>query len=351
MTRFIPRRCAAALCAAFFACAPTTPPAAAEPEVVLKLHHFLSPKAPAHAKMLVPWAERVEQASGGRLKIEVFPAMTLGGKPPQLIRQLRDGVVDLVWTVNGYTPGVFVRTEVFELPFVHTNNAAATNLAMRELFDSHLAADYRGVKVLALHVHGGNGFHTVDQPIRSAADLAGLKMRTPTRTGSWILEALDAAPVGMPVPELPQALSRKVVDGALIPWEIIPPLKLQELTQYQIEGENSVRFGNTVFQISMNEGAWNRLPPDLQKIITEQTGEAWLREIGAIWTAAEAGGLGAALKAGNQHIELGAADMAEFREKLDPVVARWIAEVNDKGVDGRALVEAARAAIAKHSAQ
>jgi TRAP-type C4-dicarboxylate transport system substrate-binding protein len=324
-------------------------PAWSAPEVTLKLHHFLSPKAPAHAKMLVPWAERVERASGGRLKIEIYPAMTLGGKPPQLIRQLRDGVVDIVWVVNGYTPGVFPRTEVFELPFIHTNDAVATNLAMRELFASHLAADYDGIKVLALHVHGGNGFHTVDKPVRAAADLAGLKMRTPTRTGSWILEELGATPIGMPVPELPQALSRKVVDGALIPWEIIPPLKLQELTGYQIEGKDKARFGNTVFQISMNEQSWNKLPLDLQKIIADHSGEDWWREVGELWTGWEAGGLNVALKAGNEHIELPAAEMARFREKLEPVVERWIAEMNAKGIDGRALVDAARAAVARHA--
>ena len=348
MPRSIPRKIAAVCAALSLAFAA---PAAAEPEFTLKLHHFLSPKSAAHAKMLAPWAERVGKASGGRLKIEIYPSMTLGGKPPQLVRQLRDGVVDLIWTVNGYTPGVFPRSEVFELPFVHTNSAVATNLAMRDLFESRLAGDYQGIKVLALHVHGGNGFHTVEKPVRSVGDLAGLKMRTPTRTGSWILEALGATPVGMPVPELPQALSRKVVDGALIPWEIIPPLKLQELTKYQIEGGDSVRFGNTVFQISMSEGAWNNLPPDLQKVITDHTGEDWWREIGEIWTGTEAGGLNAALKAGNEHIELSDAEMARFREKLDPVVERWIAEVGEKGIDGRALVEAARAAIARHSAQ
>ena len=347
MTQVVFRRIAA-FCAALsvvFAA-----PALAEPEVTLKMHHFLSPKAPAHTKMLIPWAERVEKASGGRLKIEIYPAMTLGGKPPQLIRQLRDGVVDLVWTVNGYTPGVFVRTEVFELPFIHTNNAAATNLAMRDMFETHLAPDYKGVKVLALHVHGGNGFHTVDTPIRSVADFADLKMRTPTRTGSWLLEALGATPVGMPLPELPQALSRKVVDGMLIPWEIILPFKLQELTNYQIEGENSVRFGNTVFQVAMNEDSWGNLPPDLQKALTDNTGPDWLREAGELWTSWEAGGLNAAVEAGNEHIELGDAEMARFREKLDPVVERWIAEVEESEIDGRALVEAARAAIARHSA-
>jgi hypothetical protein len=91
---------------------------------------------------------------------------TSGGKPPDLITQARDGVVDLVWTVNGYTPALFPRSEVFELPFVHVDNLVATNLAMREMFDKHLATEYGGVKVMWLHVHAGQGFHMVDSRLR-----------------------------------------------------------------------------------------------------------------------------------------------------------------------------------------
>src|SRR5688572_9195034 len=112
-------------------------------QTTLKLHHFLGPKAPAQTQMLEPWAQRVEKAAGGKVKIEIFPSMSLGGKPPQLINQARDGVVDIIWTVNGYTAGLFPRSEVFELPFVHTNDPSATNLAMRAMYAKYLAADYK----------------------------------------------------------------------------------------------------------------------------------------------------------------------------------------------------------------
>ena len=194
-------------------------------DFTLKLHHLLGPKAPAHTQMLEPWVKKVEELSKGRVKIDIYPAMSLGGKPPQLVRQVRDGVVDLIWTVNGYTPGLFPRTEVFELPFIHTNDPVATNLAMREMFDEYLSEEYRGMKVMFLHVHQGQAIQMVDKVVRKPSDFAGTKIRIPTRTGAWVLEALGAAPVSMPVPDLPQALSKKVVDGALIPWEIIPPLK------------------------------------------------------------------------------------------------------------------------------
>lgn len=318
-------------------------------EYTLKLHHFLGPKAPAHSKMLVPWVKKIEEASNGRVKIDIYPAMSLGGKPPQLIRQVRDGVVDLVWTVNGYTPGLFPRTEVFELPFIHTNDPVATNLAMREMFEEDLAEEYKGIEVMFLHVHQGQGIHMVDKPVRKPSDLAGTKLRIPTRTGAWVIEALNAAPAAMPVPALPQALSKKVVDGALIPWEIIPPLKLQDLTQYQIEGANKTRFGTTTFQVSMNGDSWEGLPKDIQKIFKDASDEAWVREVGEIWSKSDDFGIGLAKKAGNTHIILSDAETAEFKKVLEPVVDRWINEVADQGIDGKALVAKARKLIAKYS--
>jgi TRAP-type C4-dicarboxylate transport system substrate-binding protein len=324
-------------------------PAVAQDQVNLKLHHFLGPKSPAHVNMLVPWTERVAKASGGKVKIEVFPSMTLGGKPPDLIKQVRDGVVDLIWTVNGYTPALFPRSEAFELPFVHVNNLEATNLAMREMFDKHLAPEYAGTKVMWLHVHAGQAFHMVDSPVRKPEDLVGKKMRIPTRTGAWILEALGATAVGMPVPDLPPALSKKVVDGALVPWEIVPSLKLHQLTKYQIEGKGRIRFGTTTFQVSMNEAKWNSLPPAIQKAFLDSSGEDWWRAVGKMWNENEDPGIDLIKKAGNTHIELSEAEMAPFRAKLEPVVQRWIDEVSQKGINGKELVDVARKTIAKYS--
>ena len=141
--------------------------AQAEPEFTLRFHHFLGPKSPAQVKMIEPWAKRIEEASKGRIKIDIYPSMSLGGKPPELIRQARDGVVDIIWTVNGYTAGLFPRSEVFELPFIHTNDPAATNLAMAEMYEKYLADEYKGVKPLFLHVHAGQAIHMVDTPVTS----------------------------------------------------------------------------------------------------------------------------------------------------------------------------------------
>ncbi|WP_194098365.1 TRAP transporter substrate-binding protein [Marivivens aquimaris] len=315
----------------------------------LKLHHFLSERSPAHQQMLVPWAERVEELTEGRVDIEVYPSMTLGGRPPELVQQARDGVVDLIWTLNGYTPGLFPRTEVFELPTVFVNDPTAANLAMREMFDEYLAEEYKGLEVMFLQAHAGNALHMVDADVRSPADLEGLKLRTPSRTGAWVIEALGASPVAMPVPELPQALSKKVVEGALIPWEIIPALQLQEQTDYQIEGPDMTRFGTSIFQVSMNKDVWESLPADIQDAFRQASNEEWLTEVGGIWRGADDFGINMATEAGNTHVTLSAEEYAAFEEPMNGVVDRWIEEANGAGLDGNGLVEAARAAIASHA--
>ena len=319
-------------------------------DYTLKLHHFLGEQAPAHTEMLVPWARQVEENSGGRVKIEIYPAMTLGGRPPELIQQVRDGVVDLIWTVNGYTPGLFPRTEVFELPNVYQNDPKAANLAMCAMYEEQLAEDYAGVEPMFLHVHAGQALHTRDTRVESPEDVVGMNLRIPTRTGAWIIEALGANPAAMPVPELPQALQKGVVDGALIPFEIVPALKVQDQTEYQIEMQDEGRFGNTTFQVSMNQAKWDSLPPDIQQAFRDASGCEWWGEVGDIWRASDDFGLKVATDSGNEHIVLSEEASEAFRQKMEPVVQRWIDEVEGAGIDGQALVDEARRQIEENTA-
>jgi TRAP-type C4-dicarboxylate transport system substrate-binding protein len=318
---------------------------AQSPEVELKLHHFLGPKSPAQVKMFEPWAASIADASNGRVKIEIYPSMSLGGSPPQLFRQVVDGVVDIIWLVNGYTPGLFPRTEIFELPTVFTNDIAATNLAMSDMFDEWIAPDFEDVHVLFLHVHAGQAIQMASKLVRTPDDTKGLKLRVPGPTGNAVVEAMGATPVTMPVPDLPQALSTNAVDGALIPWEIIPALQLYEATQYQIEGPDQNRFGTTTFQVSMNKQRWEGLPDDLKAVFDEHCGEEWLRTIAGIWRASDDGGIALAVENGNEHVVLTEDEMAAFNTALAPVVDAWVEE-HSGDFDAVGLADAARAAIA-----
>jgi len=324
------------------------PSAQAQETVTLTVHHFLSATAPTHAAFIEPWARRLEAESEGRLKFEIFPSMTLGGKAPELYQQVRDGVADIVWTVIGYTPGVFPRAEVFELPTVHRGSATVTNLAIQDIFDEYLAEDFREVQPILVHVHAGNALHTVDREVRAIGDVAGLKLRTPTRTGAWMIEAWGAEPVGMPLPEVPQALSRGVVDGVLIPFEVVLPLKIHEMTEYSVEGLDARRFGTAVFLFAMNRERYESLPEDLRALIDAHSGAHIAADAGRVWDAVEPrvkdtiGGDGQTL------MQLKPEAMAAFIDAGEAVVERWIQEAGERGLDGSTLVAAARAAVERH---
>jgi TRAP-type C4-dicarboxylate transport system substrate-binding protein len=164
-----------------------------------------------------------------------------------------------------------------------------------------------------------------------------------------VLDALGAAAIQMAVPDVPAALSKKVVDGTLLPWEIIPPLKLQNQVDYFIEGAEETRFGNTTFQVSMNKARFDGLPADIQKAFKDASGRDWWGKVGEYWRASDDFGIGLAVKAGKTHVTLTEAETAVFAAALAPVVDRWIAEVSGAGIDGAALVAAARGAIAANA--
>ena len=198
----------------------------------------MAPQSNVWLTMHKPWMEKVEKESGGRIKFEGYPAMQLGGTPVQLYDQAKDGVVDIVWTLPGNTAGRFPRIEVFELPFM-MNNAEATSKAYWEYVQTVAPDEFKDVQVLALHVHGPGMFHTKDKLIKTADDLRGMKVRGPTRQITKMLGYLGATPVGMPLPQIPDALSKGTIDGCVIPWEVVPSVKVHELTKFHSEFDNS----------------------------------------------------------------------------------------------------------------
>ncbi len=294
-------------------------------KVVLSVHHFLSPASLTHSKFLLPWTERVEKASQGKIAFNIYPSMALGGKANELFYQVRDGVVDIAWTLIGYTPGLFPRTEVFELPTVHRGDAVSTTLALQKTLPL-IQDDFIAVKVLLLHVHSGNSFHFANgftQTPTKLSDFANLKIRTPSRTGAWMLDLMGANSISMPVPEIPEALTKNIIDGALIPFEIALTLKVPELSHLSIKGVNERRFGTSVFLLAMNLEKYKALPEGLQRIIDNQTGIELAEEVARLWEAAEQRGEQAQRNSGGQILELGEEFFADFDEKMEELNLRW----------------------------
>ena len=316
-------------------------------EVTLRLHQFLPPQAPIPSMVLKPWAERVEAASGGRIKIAHFDAMALGGRPPELMDQARDGVVDIAMTVVGYTPGRFPRTEVFELPFMMTS-PIATSSAFWEMVDNDFQGnEYADVKVLGAWVHGPGLIHTQDGVTR-LEDMQGLTMRGPTRIINDLLGELGAEPVGMPLPAIPEALSKGVVKGTVIPWEVTTAIRLSELVDNHTEFSGDEALYTATIVLVMNKNRHEALPDDLKAILDAQSGAALATFASRIMWDMDAPARDIAVRAGNTIVELDEAEVARWKAAAQPVIERWVAEMDAKGIDGAGLIEQARALIAKH---
>ena len=255
--------------------------AASAQTITLKVHHFLGPQSIQHTTMLKTWCDNIAKDSNNRLNCQIFPAMQLGGAPPQLFDQAKDGVADVVWTVAGYSANRFVRSQVFELPFMMTN-AGATSRAAWDFVQKHAMDEFKDVKLLAVHVHGPGVIFTKNKPVTKIEDLRGLKMRGPTATVTKMLANMGATPVGMPVPQVPEALSKGVIDGAVIPYEVAPSLKVNELTKFASETpKNAPALYTTVFVVPMNRARYDSLPADLKAVIDKNSGREFSAFLGS----------------------------------------------------------------------
>lgn len=318
-------------------------------DVTLRLHQFLPEQAPVPSQVLVPWMERVTEASDGRIAFEHYPAMQLGGRPPELVDQVIDGVADVVWTLPGYTPGRFPRSEVFELPFLMTD-AESTSRALWQLFeDGAFEDEFAGMKVLGLWVHGPGVIHS-DVPVTEVGDMQGLNLRTPTRVTGQLIGALGGNPVGMPVPQVAESLTRGVIDGAIIPWEVTGAIRSSELVSNHTEFPDEALY-TAVFLLAMNQGVYDGLPDDLKAVIDENSGLEFSGNAGATTQAADAGPRQMAVDNGNNVIELTSEQAQAWKDAAQPTVDAWVEETTAAGLDGQGLLDAARAAIESSAAR
>lgn len=318
------------------------------PQVTLKLHHFLPPVSNVHTKLWMPWAAKVAAESGGRIKVDIFPSMQLGGSPAQLFDQARDGVADIVWTLPGNTPGRFPGVEVFELPFIAAKRGAANAQATQEFYQTYLRDEFKEVHPIMVWSHDHGVIHS-NKAIKSMDDLKGMKLRSPTRLAGEALKALGATGIPMPIPQLPEALAQKVIDGCVIPWEVVPAVKVQELVKFHTEIPGSPTLYTATFVLAMNKAKYEGLPADLKKVIDNNSGLPQALLAGKMWDdQAIAVGDTVRKRAGNTISTIDPAEAAKWRKATEPVVDAWIKQVRERGLDGGKMIENARALIAKY---
>lgn len=313
-------------------------------DFTFRLHSFGSPKSLDHTIHLDRWAENVEKDSKGRIEIEVYPAMQLGGRPGDLPQQMEDGVVDIIWTLPGFTPGRFPGTQGLELPFMNTGKSATMSPAAMEFVTGHLQKEFEGIYLVSIHATDAALIHTVKKPIKTLEDFKGMKLRVAGRFIGEAVKALGATPVGIPLPGVYEALSRGQVEGMLINWAITKPFRFYEVTNHHSE----LALYQSMLMTMMRGASYNKLPADLKAVVDRNSGIAWAKKMGVAWDTQTAPARKAIVDHGNNVFKVSDAEIARWKKTVQPAYDAWIAEMNGRGYDGPALFKTLLDITGKH---
>jgi TRAP-type transport system periplasmic protein len=309
--------------------------------IELRLSHWVGIGHNHHTHVLAPWAKMVEERSQGRLKVTIYPGGTLG-KPADHWDMIKDGIADIGWGAHSYTPGRFPLTSAGELPFIFKTSKGGSR-ALWELYLKDLQKEHEGVKVLWLFHTAPFQVHTTRKPVKTLEDLGAMKIRSGGGQPAAIVKQLGAIPVTIAAPESYNALERRVVDGAVFPWEAIFGFKLYEVIKYH----TVLNLNVATFFVTMNLKKYESLPPDLKKVIDDLSGVWGAEFAGAAWDKGEEDGMAAAKQAGATIYTLPPAELQRWIQKAKPVEDEWIASMEAKGLPGRQVLADLRELVAE----
>lgn len=292
----------------------------------LKLSHYAPPVHHQHAVTFVGWAKELDERSGGRLQLEIYPAEQLG-KLSQQYNLVRRGDVDIAFFMHGTPAGRFPLMELTHLPLLFKSAEQASQVLMA-LVPEYLAAEHKGVKILYLFGHSPGVIHTRSRPVHRPEDLQGLRIRHPSSVIGETLRAWGASPAGMPPGEMAQNLDKGVIDGLVIPYDGVLGFRLAPYLRYSTEVFSYVNS----FGVIMNPQSYERLPPDLQQLIDDTTGVRAAREVGARWDAMEAPGKTYMVDNEIEIIELSDEQRALFAAAGQPVIEARLAATAARGL-------------------
>jgi TRAP-type C4-dicarboxylate transport system substrate-binding protein len=300
---------------------------------------------PTHIQAKTPeaWAKEIEKRSNGQIKIQMFTGGSLT-PAPQIYDGVVKGISDFGLSVLAYSPGRFPVMSAIDNPFGYTNAFVATR-AMNDLYRKFNPKEMSDVHICYLFAHGPGILHTATKPVKTLDDVKGLKIRS-TGTSQLIVRAFGASPVAMSQGETYDALKKGIVDGTLVPVEALEGYKQAEVLKYTTLTYSAAY--SQGFFVAMNLDKWNKLPKDLQKVITDVSRE--YEDITAkAWEDSDVSGMKFAKGLGHEFIALSDKESARFKNAVKPVFDEYIKGANAKGVDGKAVFDAVTEMVAKYS--
>ena len=299
--------------------------------VELKISHFMPTKHVQH-KVLADWAKEVEAATNGQLKFRIFPGGQLG-KPPHQYDSAVKGLTDIAFGLHSYTTGRFPLTAVMEMPFL-VHNAEAGSKVLWKVYEKYLMDEHKDTKVLWLFCHGAGQVFTTKKQVKTLEDIKGMKIRSPGKIMSEVLQKFGASPVGMPITQVYTGLERGLLDGVIAPWETMRPFRFYEKTKYATTAD----LYSMTFFVTMNKKKYNSLPSDLKKAIDDHTGEKMAIKAGKAYDDSDAPGKALAISKGMTEYALPPAEIERWKKAALVVVDEWVADMKANGLPGKEIL-------------
>lgn len=316
---------------------------ATQAQTVLQVSTWLPP---SHAATLAQnqWCDAVEKGTQGSVKCNLLPKAVTA--PPGTFDAVRDGLADVSYTVDGYTPGRFVFTQVAEFPFLG-DSSTATSVAYQRIYDKYFAplGEHRGVKALAVFTHGPGIIFSVKEPVSSVADAARMKFRIGGGNINELSKLMGWNTTLKPATSSFELLSTGVMDGTFFPDESLQSMRLS-MVKYATTFPGGLY--NTSFVFMMNEAKYNSLKPQERAVIDKVSGESAARLFAAGWDRTDAESRDIQKQTGVQRQVANSAFVAEVKKKQAALEDRWVETAESRGLkNAKAVLDEFRAEVQK----
>ncbi len=317
---------------------------AQDKSVQLRFSHWVPTAHPMHAAA-VAWAESIDKASNGSIKISIFPAQQLG-KAFDHYNMARDAIADIAHVNPGYEPGRFPIVGAVELPFIFSNSKEGS-AALDTWYRRHAGSEMKDVRYCLAFAHDPGSFHFTRKKVVVPADVAGLKVRPPNAViASWMRQ-LGAVNVNAAAPEIRDVLEKGVADAAGSPWGSMALFGIDKVTKYHIDAPIYVSEQVWV----LNKDKYGALSAAQKAVIDQHCSSEWALKIAAPWADFESGGRDKVKAlAGHEVYPLSPEELAAWRKSAEPVVAEWEASVRKLGLDPKAMLDDLRKTAAEKKA-
>lgn len=319
---------AGALFAALTALSPASANAQNYPEMNIRVAHFFS-SAAVQSQIDAWWASEIEKRSGGKIKVKIFWAESMG-KASEVLDLVGSGAVEMGATAPGYFPSRLPLSGITNsLPLVFKSNRQAQLIttALAEMPD--IQEEHKRNKVWPVFYHSINNFKLLcTKPVAKLADIKGLKIRSYGEYVPKMWEALGAVGINTMTPELYEGLERGKLDCSYFPDELSGGLKLYEVAKY----ESTADFGAIpTWPIYVNYDLWhNKWPAEVKALIAQVSKEAAARDIEMV-AAAGRSALEKATKDNGVKV-VTFQDQPQLVETAPDFMAMWVANMKKKGL-------------------